>query len=146
MVRSTVSTFTLICKSTSRRLYTRFLSVFSRQILIAVRSDLSAGWCGCGAHGVRYCCCAVASGRLWLLAIAWFGDILKTGCCPGTAQPRRDEWFSAYEHTLCCARFLPTRRCRLCGRRLFFYSMVPYCRFFIYPTCSGLHGKTRRRQ
>eukprot|EP01043_Picozoa_sp_COSAG02_P021555 COSAG02_NODE_1098_length_14587_cov_9.462590_5_plen_77_part_00 len=46
MVRSTESTFTFICKNASRRFYTRFVSVFSVQILVAVRSDLSAGWCG----------------------------------------------------------------------------------------------------
>eukprot|EP01043_Picozoa_sp_COSAG02_P089892 COSAG02_NODE_26815_length_623_cov_2.662214_1_plen_76_part_10 len=42
---------------------------------------------------------------------------VTAGSLASLLQPRRDEWFSAYEHTLCCARFLPTRRCRLCGRR-----------------------------
>ena len=58
---------------------------------------------------------------------------LKTGCCPGSAQPWREELFGACEHKLCCVRF---------SRLDDIVSAVEFLHF--NPTCSRLATKSRQ--
>eukprot|EP01043_Picozoa_sp_COSAG02_P022350 COSAG02_NODE_1160_length_14177_cov_208.515130_3_plen_123_part_00 len=62
-----------------------------------------------------------------------YGDTLKTGCCPGSAQPWREELFGACEHKLCCVRF---------SRLDDIVSAVEFLHF--NPTCSRLATKSHQ--